>query len=273
MFGPPIGLGNNGEMLGLTLIDDRPPAVGEPGMVGVTLVGGGPGDPEMLTIAGLKALLAADVVVVDHLAPLAVLDELDPSVEVIDVAKFPRGRTTPQEAINQMLIDRAKDGKRVVRLKGGDGFVFGRGFEELIACRDAGVPVKVVPGLTSSLAVPALAGIPATHRGVVHGFTVVSGHVPPGHPTSLTDWRALARSGGTIIVLMGVANAVAIAGELMVGGLADDVAVAVICDGTLASERVVRTTLGKLAPALDEHDVQPPAVIVIGGVVDLTPQR
>lgn len=262
--------GKNVPMLGLTLCEPSLPVTGKPGMVGVTLVGGGPGDPELLTVSALKALMVADVVVADHLAPLALLAELGPDVEVIDVAKFPRGRTTPQESINELLIDRARQGKRVVRLKGGDGFVFGRGFEELLACRDAGVPVTVVPGLTSSLAVPALAGIPATHRGLVHGFTVVSGHVPPGHRLSLTNWPELARVGGTIIVLMGVANAAAIAAALEVGGLAAETPVAVICDGTLDSERTIRTTLANLAETMTTGQVEPPAVIVFGDVVALS---
>lgn len=256
-------------MLGLTLSEAISPAPGEPGMVGVTLVGGGPGDPELITVAALKALMAADVVVADHLAPLALLDELRPGVEVVDVAKFPRGRTTPQESINELLIDRARQGKRVVRLKGGDGYVFGRGFEELHACRDAGVPVTVVPGLSSSLAVPALAGIPATHRGLVHGFTVVSGHVPPGHPASLTSWTHLARVGGTIIVLMGVANAAAIAAALAEGGLSAQTPAALICDGSLPTERTIRTTLGAIASTVTAENVEPPAVIVIGEVVGL----
>lgn len=260
-------------MLGLTLSDATTPATGGPGTGGVTLVGGGPGDPELITVAALKALLVADVVVVDHLAPLALLDELRPEVEVIDVAKFPRGRTTPQEAINELLIDRARLGKRVVRLKGGDGYVFGRGFEELQACRDAGVPVTVIPGLSSSLAVPALAGIPATQRGLVHGFTVVSGHVPPGHPASLTNWAELARVGGTIIVLMGVANAAEIATALTMGGLPSETPTALICDGSLPTERTIRTTLGALASTMHDESVEPPAVIVIGEVVSLSRGR
>lgn len=241
-------------------------------MAGVTLVGGGPGDPELITVAGLKALMAADVVVADHLAPLALLEQLRPGVEVLDVAKFPRGRTTPQEAINELLIDRAKQGLRVVRLKGGDGYVFGRGFEELHACREAGVPVRVVPGLSSAVAVPALAGIPATHRGLVHGFTVVSGHVPPGHPSSLTDWSALASVGGTIIVLMGVANAGHIADALTAGGMGAETPVALICDGSLPSERTILTTLDEVRVTMEREHVEPPAVIVIGAVAALDGQ-
>ena len=157
----------------------------------MTLVGGGPGDPDLISIAGRKALMEADVVVADRLAPRELLGELPPDVELIDVAKLPRGRSAQQAEINRLIVDRALAGKRVARFKGGDNFVFGRGFEEVIACREAGVPVTVIPGLTSPVAVPAVAGIPVTHRGVAHEFTVISGHLPPGDPESLTDWDAV----------------------------------------------------------------------------------
>jgi len=170
----------------------------------VTLVGGGPGDPELLTLKGFQALADADVVVVDRLAPLAALDGLREGVEIIDVSKIPRGRFTPQDEINAVLISRAREGLVVVRLKGGDSFVFGRGMEEVIACREAGVEVEVIPGVTSAVAAPELAGIPLTHRGVSQGFTVVSGHPAPGDPGSTLDWDALARGGTTLVVLMGV---------------------------------------------------------------------
>ena len=149
---------------------------------GVVLVGGGPGDPELMSVAGRKALMEADVVVADRLAPRELLGELPADVELIDVAKLPRGRSAAQEEINRVIVERALAGKRVVRFKGGDNFVFGRGYEEVLACREAGVPVTVIPGLTSPVAVPAVVGIPVTHRGVAHEFTVISGHLPPGHP-------------------------------------------------------------------------------------------
>ena len=177
---------------------------------GVTLVGAGPGDPDLITIAGLKALLGADVVVTDRLVSHELLARLAPDVELIDVAKFPRSRFTAQEDINAVLLDRARAGMRVVRLKGGDSHVFGRGFEEVRHLQQAGVPVRVIPGLSSSISVPALAGIPVTHRGVVHDFTVVSGHVPPRHPESLVNWDALAASRGTIVLMMAVQNAAVI---------------------------------------------------------------
>ena len=171
---------------------------------GVALVGGGPGDPELITVRGRRLLAHADVVVADRLAPPELLAELPPHVEVIDAAKIPYGRAMAQDAINAVLIDRAKAGKFVVRLKGGDPFVFARGYEEVLACADAGIPVTVVPGVTSAIAVPALAGVPVTHRAVTHEFVVVSGHVAPGHPESLVNWNALAAMSGTIVLLMAV---------------------------------------------------------------------
>ena len=252
-------------MLGLTF----DPASADASAASVTLVGGGPGDPELITVAGLKALFSADVVLVDHLGPVDLLSELPDHVDVIDVAKHPHGKTTPQERINELLIEHARAGKRVVRLKGGDGFVFGRGFEELVALNEAGISVRVIPGLTSPVSVPALAGIPVTNRGVVHEFTVVSGHVPPGHPTSLIEWDALARLRGTLVLLMAVKNAQAIAESLIAGGRAASTPVAVTTDGSLPTQRTVRTTLGELGEAIETHAIRPPAIIVIGEVAGL----
>ncbi|MDQ6525906.1 uroporphyrinogen-III C-methyltransferase [Nocardioides sp. LHD-245] len=234
---------------------------------GVTLVGGGPGDPELISIAGRKALMAADVVVADRLAPRELLGDLPSDVELVDVAKLPRGRSAQQEEINRIIVERALAGKRVVRFKGGDNFVFGRGFEEIIACRAAGVPVTVIPGLTSPVSVPGIAGIPVTHRGVTHEFTVVSGHLPPGHPESLVDYDALARMRGTVVVMMGVENAPHIAAALVAGGRPASTPVAVVCDGTMPTQRTVLATLGTLAGRLAEESVKPPAIIVVGEVV------
>ncbi len=234
---------------------------------GVVLVGGGPGDPELMSVAGRRALMEADVVVADRLAPRELLGELSPDVELVDVAKLPRGRSAQQEEINRVIVDRARAGKRVVRFKGGDGFVFGRGFEEVIACRDAGVPVTVVPGLPSPIAVPGVAGIPVTHRGVAHEFSVVSGHLPPGHPDSLVDWSALGSLTGTVVLMMAVENAPSIAEALVSGGRKPSTPVAVVSDGTMPSERTVLSTLGRLADDLAAHAVRPPAIIVVGDVV------
>ena len=234
---------------------------------GVVLVGGGPGDPELVTVAARHALASADVVVADRLAPRELLDELAPGVELIDVAKLPRGRSALQEHINDVIVERARAGKRVVRFKGGDNFVFGRGYEEVIACEAAGVPVTVIPGLSSSVAVPGVAQIPVTHRGVTHEFTVVSGHLPPGHPESLVVWPAIAALRGTVVLMMAVENAPHIAAALVEGGRPADTPVAVVVEGTMPEERTVLATLGTLAEELDAHRVQPPAIIVVGEVV------
>ena len=163
---------------------------------GVALVGGGPGDPGLITVRGRQLLADADVVVADRLAPRSLLDELAPSVEIVDAAKIPRGRAMAQEDINALLVAKARQGLFVVRLKGGDPFVFGRGGEELLACLRAGVPVTVVPGVSSATAVPAAAGVPVTHRGVAQEFHVISAHVPPGDQRSTVDWAALGSSTG-----------------------------------------------------------------------------
>ena len=247
-------------------ISSRQPADGR-GIV--TLVGAGPGHPDLVTAGASAALAEADVVVADRLVPASLLARLGDEVELIDVAKLPRGRSARQEKINEVLIEHARSGKRVVRLKGGDNFVFGRGFEELQACAAAGIDVKVIPGVSSSLSVPALAGIPLTHRGVAHDFTVISGHLPPGHPDSLVEWAAAARLRGTLVILMGVENIGAIAAELIGQGRAADTPAAAIESGGLPHQRVLRTTLGGLAAAVAEQDVRPPAVMVVGPVAGL----
>ena len=235
---------------------------------GVALVGGGPGDPELITVRGRRLLAAADVVVVDRLAPGLLLDELRPEVEVVDASKIPFGPARTQEEINRILVDRARAGRFVVRLKGGDPFVFGRGGEEVLACAEAGLAVTIVPGVTSAFGVPALAGIPVTHRGVAHEVVVVSGHVAPDDPESLVDWPALGRLRGTLCVLMGLANLPAIAAALVAHGRDPDTPVAVVQDGTTTAQRTVRATLGRIASAVAAAGVRAPAVIVVGPVVD-----
>ena len=235
----------------------------------VALVGGGPGADDLMTVRGRRLLARADVVVADRLAPQRPLAELCADVEIVDAAKIPYGRAMAQEAINEVLVDRARAGKFVVRLKGGDPFLYGRGFEEAQACAEAGIPCTVVPGVSSALAVPALAGIPVTNRGMTHELTVVSGHLPPGHPGSLIDWEALARMRGTLVVLMGVKNSPAIAGSLMAGGRSPETPAAVVVDGSLEGQSTYRCSLGTLAATLEEHEVRPPAIVVIGDVAGL----
>ena len=230
----------------------------------VYLVGAGPGDPGLLTLRGAEALRAADVVVYDRLSVEALLDLAPASAERISVGKTPGHPSVAQEEINALLIERGKAGQQVVRLKGGDPFVFARGGEEAAALTDAGLDFEVVPGITSAVAVPAYAGVPVTHRGLSTSFTVVTGHEDPWAATE-TDWEAVARVGGTIVVLMGVATRAAIARRLMDGGLDADTPVTAVQWGTRPQQRTVRTSLADLGTA----SVDTPATIVIGRVAAL----
>jgi uroporphyrin-III C-methyltransferase len=225
----------------------------------ISLVGAGPGDPELLTIRGLKRLQAADVVVHDALVGTGVLALARPGAELIDVGKRP-GAPVPQELINELLVHLAQSGRNIVRLKGGDPFVFGRGGEEALALTRAGLDFEVVPGVSSVIAAPAAAGIPVTHRGVSASFTVVTGHRQRGEPA--VNWQALAHVGGTIVVLMGVAQRATIAEALMDGGMPADTPVAAIRHATSSQQHVVRCALSELADAA----VESPATIVIGAV-------
>ncbi|MFC9963610.1 uroporphyrinogen-III C-methyltransferase [Nocardia ignorata] len=236
----------------------------EPVTPGVALVGGGPGDPDLITVRGRRLLARADLVVADRLAPPELLAELGPHVEVIDAAKIPYGRSMAQEAINLALVEGVKAGKFVVRLKGGDPYVFGRGYEELEACAEAGIPVTVVPGITSPISVPGAAGIPVTHRGVTHEFVVVSGHVAPDHPDSLVDWSALAKLRGTLVLMMAVERIDKFAAALLDGGKPADTPATVIQEGTLRTQRVVRADLATVAERVKQEGIRPPAIIVIG---------
>ncbi|MCT2588620.1 uroporphyrinogen-III C-methyltransferase [Streptomyces sp. N2-109] len=240
---------------------------------GVALVGGGPGDPDLITVRGRRLLAEADVVIADRLGPRDLLDELPPHVEVIDAAKIPYGRAMAQEAINSALIAHARAGKSVVRLKGGDPFVFGRGMEEAEQLAEAGIAVTVVPGISSPLSVPAAVGIPVTHRGVAHEFTVVSGHLAPDDPRSLVNWEALARLRGTLVLMMAVERLGAIAETLIRHGRAADSPVAIVQEGTTANERRVDATLATAAEAAEAEAIRPPAIIVVGDVVSVARRR
>jgi uroporphyrin-III C-methyltransferase / precorrin-2 dehydrogenase / sirohydrochlorin ferrochelatase len=235
----------------------------------VALVGGGPGDPGLITVHGRRMLAEADVVVVDKLAPRSLLADLDPDVEVIDAGKRPHAHNLTQSQINELIVTRALAGQRVVRLKGGDPFVFGRGGEEALACVRAGVTFHVVPGVTSAVAVPAYAGIPVTHRGVTQDFSVVSAHLDPSQPGATVDWDGLARATGTLVLLMAIAHLDAVAAELVKRGRGAATPVAVICDGTMPTQQVLTSTLGAVAADAGAAGVQPPAVVVIGEVVRL----
>lgn len=237
----------------------------------VTLVGGGPGEWDLLTIRGLRALEAAEVILTDHLGPAAQLaDFLDlTGKEIIDVSKLPYKRQVSQDKINELIISHARAGRRVVRLKGGDPYVFGRGFEELSACVAAGIGCTVVPGVTSAVSVPAAAGVPVTQRGVTHSFTVVSGHLAPSDPKSLVDWEALARVGGTIVVIMGVRHAGAIAQALIDAGLDPATSAAVIQEGETAGQRNFYCTADTVEQVMMDNEVAAPAVYVFGEVAGL----
>lgn len=233
---------------------------------GVALVGGGPGDPDLITVRGRRLLAQADVVVADRLAPAELLADLGPHVEVIDAAKIPYGRAMAQQEINRVLIERAQEGKFVVRLKGGDPFVFARGYEEVLACAEAGVQVTVVPGVTSAISVPAAARVPVTHRAVNHEFVVVSGHVAPGHPESLVNWDALAALNGTIVLLMAVERIEQFAKVLIEGGRPAHTPVLVVQHGTTDEQRVLRADLATAPERIRSQGIRPPAIIVIGPV-------
>jgi uroporphyrin-III C-methyltransferase len=242
----------------------RPDQTGE-----VILVGGGPGDPDLLTVGGLRALRNADVVLYDHLAPLACLDDTKPGATLIDVGKLPGGRHTDQAEINRLLIKHAQAGASVVRFKGGDPFVLGRGSEEWLACAEAGVPVRVIPGVSSAIAGPELAGIPLTHRGLTQGFTVVSGHVGPTHPASTVNWEVVAKTAGTIVILMGVRHLADICAALIANGLDAQTPAAVVAQAATPDQRVVRGTVETLPALAADAGIQPPALTVIGSVVGL----
>ena len=251
-------------------IKEQEPAAGGQRAPGrVSIVGGGPGDPGLITVTGLRRLREADVVVADRLAPLALLEQLAPGVLVVDAAKVPGGPAMRQDHINHALVEHARAGRAVVRLKGGDPFVFGRGREEVEACLTAGVPVEVIPGVTSAISVPAAAGIPVTHRGVSQGFCVLAGHVRPGDSRSSVDWASLARSGITLVLLMAVDHLAEIADTLISAGLSGSTPAAVVSDGWSRQQRVVTAPLQDLAGAVLAAGVTNPAVVVIGDVAQL----
>jgi uroporphyrinogen III methyltransferase/synthase len=235
----------------------------------VALVGAGPGDPGLLTLRGRELLEHADVVVHDRLAPAALLAYCRPDAEIVDAGKAPHGEGMTQADINAILVARAKDGLNVVRLKGGDPFVFGRGGEEAEACVKARIPWEVVPGVTSAVAVPAYAGIPVTHRGRTQDFAVVSGHVDPSAPDSSVDWRALAAGPGTVVLLMGVEKIGKIAAKLIEHGRPGDTPVAMTRCGTTARQRTVVADLNTIEQAARAATMTAPAVTVIGEVVGL----
>jgi uroporphyrin-III C-methyltransferase len=257
---------------GVPAVAPAPATMQRPAGAGsVILVGGGPGDPGLLTVAGLQAVAEADVIVCDRLAPLSALQHARPEAVIIEVAKIPRGTSTSQQQINEILVEHASAGKTVVRLKGGDPFVFGRGGEEWQACAAAGIPVTVIPGVSSAVAGPALAGVPLTHRELTQGFTVISGHAPPGDPGSTLNWQALATANTTLVIMMGVATLPAITAELIKYGLSADTPAMTVADAAMPSQRSVRGTVAHIAALTKEADIKPPAITVIGAVAGFAP--
>ncbi len=234
----------------------------------VWLVGAGPGDPGLITVAGLEQVRQADVIVYDRLAGESILANARPDAELICVGKLP-GDSHDQKGINQVLIDRAREGKRVVRLKGGDPFVFGRGGEEAEDLSAAGIEFAVIPGVTSSIAVPAYAGIPVTHRGVAVSFAVITGHEDPTKEKSGHDWAGIARGADTLVFLMGVKNLPDIVANLTANGCSPDTPVAVIQRGTTPNQRTVTGTLGNIVQTVQDAEITPPAITVVGEVVRL----
>ena len=247
---PATGVAESDQMIAVTARDHGVPAVSPAaaaverpaGAGSVILVGGGPGDPGLLTVAGLEAINEADVIVCDRLAPLSALQHARPEALIIDVAKIPRGTSTSQERINEILIEHASTGKTVVRLKGGDPFVFGRGGEEWQACAAAGLPV-----------------------------TVISGHAPPGDAGSTLNWQALATANTTLVIMMGVATLPAITAELIKNGLAVDTPAMTVADAAMPSQQAVRGTVTDIAELTRDAGIQPPAITVIGAVAGFTP--
>jgi uroporphyrinogen III methyltransferase/synthase len=235
----------------------------------VWLVGAGPGDPGLLTVSGSRAIQSADAIVYDRLANGSLLDLAPPMCERIYAGKMSGDHSSTQQEINEILVRLASDGKRVVRLKGGDPFVFGRGGEEAQALREAGISFEVIPGVSSAIAVPAYAGIPVSHRGLASSFAVVTGHEDASKPESTIDWAALARGADTLICLMGLQTLESVTLRLQEAGLNPGTPVAVISSGTLPKQRTVAGDLSTIVDEVRRAQLEPPAIAVFGEVVRL----
>jgi uroporphyrin-III C-methyltransferase len=236
----------------------------------VYLVGAGPGDPDLITVKGLRLLQSADAILYDRLAPPALLAQARPDAELIDVGKLPQKHRLDQAEINTLLIQKAQAGLMVVRLKGGDPFVFGRGGEEALACYAAGIPFEIIPGISSAIAAPAYAGIPVTHRLISTSLTILTGHESDPSESRL-DYSALARM-ETLVILMGVERLEGILAKLMASGL--DATTPAVCIewGTTAQQRVVIGTVANLAALVSETKLGAPAITILGQVVALREQ-
>jgi len=233
----------------------------------VFLVGSGPGGPGLLTLRARQVIDQADVVLYDQLPGEEILATLPEKAEKIDCGKFGGRHTREQDDIEALMVEKAQEGKRVVRLKGGDPFLFGRGGEELEVLRAHDIPVELVPGVTSALAVPGAVGIPLTHRKYASQVTILTGHEEPGKAESGLDWENLAKNPGTLVILMGVKNIPVITQSLITHGKSPDTPVAIIERGLRPDQRVTTGTLGSIADMAKLRNVKPPAIIVIGDVV------
>jgi uroporphyrin-III C-methyltransferase len=231
----------------------------------VYLIGAGPGDPELITIKALKALQAANVVLMDDLVNRELLQHA-PQARVIEVGKRGGCKSTPQHFINRMMVALAEQGQVVARLKGGDPYLFGRGGEEVLALRTAGVPVEVIPGITSGIAAPASMGIPVTHRELSHGVSFITGHT---QNDEAPDWQALVRGGTTLVIYMGMKRLPSIVTDLLAAGLAPDTPAAAIQQGTLPQQRHIVSTVSMLPLAVQQEGLSSPGIIVVGDVVRL----
>ena len=235
----------------------------------VYLVGAGPGDIELITVKGMRLIGAAEVIVHDSLIGMKLLDSARPDVELIDVGKRGSHHKVEQDEINQILVDKASEGKLVIRLKGGDPFLFGRGGEEAEALRAAGIPVHMVPGVSSSLSVPALSGIPVTHRDLASMVTIVTGHESALKESEVLDWSNLAKLGGTIVIMMGMSHLGKNMERLVTGGIDPKTPVTVIEKGSTPEQRVVSAEITKIAAECKSQGISSPAVIVVGKVASL----
>ena len=232
-------------------------------------MGAGPGDPGLITVKGLASLKQADVVIYDRLVDEGILHEAPAEAEKIYVGKSSNHHTLEQEAINKLLIEKARENKTVVRLKGGDPFVLGRGGEEAKALVENGIPFEVIPGVSSAVAVPAYAGIPVTHRGVASSFTVVTGHKALREDSPIIEWDKLAQGSDTLLILMGLTNLAHIVEQLIKNNKPPSTPVAVITHGTTSRQRCVTGTLQDILSRVESENLEPPVVVVVGEVVRL----
>ncbi|MBF0351268.1 MAG: uroporphyrinogen-III C-methyltransferase [SAR324 cluster bacterium] len=235
----------------------------------VFLVGAGPGDPELLTLKALRLIRSAEVIVYDRLVGEEILEFVSPDKEMIFVGKTSGRHTLPQESINQVLIEKAQEGKQVVRLKGGDPFIFGRGGEEALACKNAGIPFEIIPGITAANAVAAYAGIPLTHRGISQCLTLITGHIQQGEQLPDLNWSQFTSPNQTLVFYMALSTLPQIVERLTGHGLSPQTPIAVIENGTLDRQRTVVATLDLISHEVERAHVQSPCLIVVGQVVAL----